>query len=302
MIFKEYEKCTLCPRMCLANRNKKEHGFCGETSTLRLGRVALHFWEEPCISGAQGSGTVFFSGCNLRCCYCQNFKLSRGEEGVTTDEKHLADVFLKLRDEGAHNINLVTGEHFAPHIKEAVTYARKRGLNIPIILNCSGYISEKTIEYLKGVIDIYLVDFKYINPETAKKYSYAPDYPEVAKKALSKMVSFAGKPQFDNEGMMKKGVLVRHLCLPEYGEESKKIIKYIFDKYRTDVVLSVMSQYTPLENCKKYPEINRKLTEEEYDKIVDYCVKIGIEDAYIQDGESSSESFIPKFNGEGVLF
>ena len=209
MLYKEYENCTLCPRKCNVNRNKEEKGFCGQTSVLKAGRASLHLWEEPCVSGEKGSGTVFFSGCSLHCCYCQNFNLSRGKEGVGIDTENLSRIFLNLQNEGANNINLVTGEHFAPHIKDAVKNARKEGLTIPIILNSSGYMSLETLRYLQDVIDIYLVDFKYMSPEFAKKYSEADDYPGIVKKALEKMYQLTGTPVFNNDGILQKGVIVR---------------------------------------------------------------------------------------------
>ena len=302
MEYSEYKGCSLCPRECGIDRNMNMTGFCGESSRLRVGRAALHFWEEPCISGTRGSGTVFFSGCSLHCCYCQNFKLSRGKEGIEIEEHHLSEIFLNLQREGAHNINLVTGEHFAPHIRTAVIAARERGLNIPVILNSSGYVHLRTLQVLKDVIDIYLVDFKYMDPDLAKKYSIAYDYPAVAKAAISKMVELTGEPKFDNNGILKSGVLVRHLCLPSQTRDSQNIIKYIFKTYGRGVLLSIMSQYTPCGECGKFPELKRKLSGEEYDRILEFCLGIGIDDAYVQDGEAASESFIPVFDGEGVLF
>ena len=300
MKYNQYNSCELCPRECRVNRNNKEKGFCGQSSTIRVGRAALHHWEEPCISGSRGSGTVFFSGCSLRCCYCQNFNLSRGKEGIEVAPEKLSEIFVRLQKEGAHNINLVTAEHFAPHIKSMVTEARKKGLSIPVILNSSGYVSEKTLEILKDVIDIYLVDFKYMYNLSAQKYSLASDYPEIVKKAIDKMVKFAGNKEFDSEGILTRGVLVRHLCLPSHTEESKNIIEYVYNKYGERVVLSIMSQYTPQKGSSKFIELSEKLTEEEYDNVIDFCINLGIEDAYIQDGESASESFIPQFNGEGI--
>lgn len=290
-----YDNCQLCPRKCGINRNLNRTGFCGETSTPRIGRAALHHWEEPCISGQRGSGTVFFSGCSLHCCYCQNYKLSQGRVGTDADSEQLSKIFLDLAFQGAHNINLVTAEHFAPHIKNAVLKARATGLQIPIILNSSGYVSLKTLEILKDVIDIYLVDFKYMDSDLAKKYSLAHDYPDVAKAALCQMVRLTGKPLFDSEGMLKKGVVVRHLCLPSHTEDSKNVIKYVFESYGKKVILSIMSQYTPLKNGASFKELQRKLTQREYDEVIDFCLETGISDAYIQDGESASESFIPEF-------
>lgn len=301
-MYKEYENCTLCPRKCGINRNKEEKGFCGQTSVLKVGRASLHMWEEPCVSGENGSGTVFFSGCSLHCCYCQNFNLSRGKEGVATDSENLSRIFLNLQEEGAHNINLVTGEHFTPHIKDAVKNAREEGLTIPIILNSSGYMSLETLRYLQDVIDIYLVDFKYMSPELAKKYSEADDYPGIVKKALEKMYQLTGTPVFNNDGILQKGVIVRHLCLPACGDDSKEVIRYVYENYKENVLLSIMSQYTPFGNCGKCPELTRKLRAEEYDEIIDFCLGIGIENAFIQEEEAASESFIPVFDGKGVVF
>ncbi len=295
MIYKEYDNCTLCPRECKVNRNAGEKGVCTQTAQVKIGRSALHHWEEPCISGENGSGTVFFSGCSLRCVYCQNFNLGRGNVGRELREKTLCETFIDLQREGAHNINLVTAEHFAPHIKDAVIKARKMGLTIPVILNSGGYISPKTLEILEDVIDIYLVDFKYMNSELAKKYSSAPDYSEIAKKAISKMVESVGEPAFDEEGILQRGVVVRHLCLPSHTEDSKAVLKYLFETYGERIIYSIMRQYTPLKTSEKFPNLNRKITEKEYEEIINFCVEMGMEDAYIQDDECASESFIPDF-------
>ena len=294
-MFKEYDNCALCPRKCGVNRNLGETGVCTQTSEIKIGRSDLHYWEEPCISGEKGSGTVFFSGCSLRCVYCQNYNLGRGKVGQKLSKKELCDIFTDLQKQGAHNINLVTAEHFAPHIKDAVIKARQNGLVIPVILNTGGYVSEETLEILQDVIDIYLVDFKYMDSEIARKYSSAPDYPEIVMKAIAKMLDFVGESVFDKDGILQKGVVVRHLCLPSHIEESKSIIKYLFDTYGTRIIYSIMRQYTPVRECEKYPNLNRKLTEEEYDSIIDFCIEMGLEDAYIQDDECASESFIPEF-------
>lgn len=267
---------------------------------MRVGRAALHEWEEPCISGERGSGTVFFAGCSLHCCYCQNYNLSRGGEGVGINADRLCGIFLNLQSKGAHNINLVTGEHFAPHIKDAVTKARAKGLVIPVILNSSGYVLPETLEFLKDVIDIYLVDFKYMDSKLAEKYSLAPDYPSVAKTVLSEMVRLAGTPVFGEDGMLKRGVIVRHLCLPGHTEDSKNVIEYVYDTYGDSVLLSIMSQYTPMKNSNCPENLCRRLSAREYDEVIDFCLDIGISDAYIQESEAASESFIPKFDGEGV--
>lgn len=297
MIYSQYNQCTLCPRKCGVDRNIKA-GFCGENATVRVGRAAPHYWEEPCISGEKGSGTVFFAGCSLKCVYCQNVALSRGSKGVEITSDELADLFLKLQSDGVHNINLVTAEHFAPHIKTSVETARKKGLSIPVILNSSGYVSVETIEFLKDVIDVYLVDFKYLDENMAKEFSCASDYPEIVKKAVAKMTELKPAVSYDENGMIKSGVVVRHLCLPGSTNDSKNILKYVFETYGENVVLSIMSQYTPMNACEKHPVLGRRLTEEEYDDILDFCLEIGIEDAYIQDGEAASESFIPEFYGK----
>ncbi len=295
MKYSEYDACQLCPRKCNVDRNNGKKGACKANSEIKIGRAAPHYWEEPCISGEKGSGTVFFAGCNLGCIYCQNYKLSRGEKGKTITVDELSEKFLELQKMGVHNINLVTAEHFAPQIKDSVKIAKEGGLNIPVILNCSGYETEETLELLSDVIDIYLVDFKYMDSEIAGKYSYAKDYPEVAKRALEKMVGITEKPVYDEAGMLKSGVVVRHLCLPGGGDDSKAVIEYVYKKYKDKVVLSIMNQYTPMPQCTEHPVLARKLTENEYEKILDFCIELGIEDAYIQEGEAASESFIPDF-------
>lgn len=298
--FKEYEKCTLCPRQCGIDRNKGKKGFCGETASLKVARAALHMWEEPCISGENGSGTVFFSGCTLKCSYCQNFDLSRNKCGKEITHNRLAEIFLELQDKGAHNINLVTGEHFAPHIKYAVNEAKKNGLKIPIVFNCGGYVSTSVLEYLSECIDIYLPDFKYFYSETAQMYSAAPDYREIAEKAINKMVSLQPRLVYDEKGILKRGVVVRHMCLPGRTQESKEILGYLYDKYVNNICVSIMNQYTPMENVKEDRLLKRKLSEYEYEKILDFCIALGIENAYIQEGGAAEESFIPKFDCEGV--
>ncbi len=294
-MFHEYDNCRLCPRECAVNRNKQEKGVCRETSEIMVGRADLHYWEEPCISGENGSGTVFFAGCSLGCVYCQNHELSRGRKGIKVSEQELAEMFLHLQEKGAHNINLVTAEHYAPGIKNALMMAKERGLIIPVILNSSGYVKASTIEFLNDVIDIYLVDFKYMDSSLAKKYSFAEDYPAVAEKAIEKMVSYRKRLRFRENGILKEGIIIRHLCIPGCSRDSKNIIEYLYGKYKGSVKLSIMSQYTPMPDCKNYPEINRKLTQAEYDEIIDFCIHIGIEDAYIQEGDAAQESFIPEF-------
>ncbi len=288
-------ECTLCPKKCNADRIKNK-GFCGATDKIKVARAALHFWEEPCISGDKGSGTVFFSYCPLKCVYCQNFDISRGNAGKEITTERLSQIFLELEQKGAHNINLVTPTHYATEIIKALKLAKD--LKIPVVYNTSGYESVETLKLLKGFVDIYLVDFKYMDKELAKKYSKVPDYPDVAKKAVREMVNQVGEAEF-KDGIMQKGVIVRHLLLPSHLDDSKEILKYLFDSYGNEIFYSLMSQYTPVRET-GYACLNRKVTEEEYESLVDFAVDLGIENGFIQEGEASSESFIPQFDNEGV--
>ncbi len=295
------KSCRLCPRECGADRTSAGTGYCGAPAEVTAGRASLHMWEEPCISGESGSGTVFFSGCPLRCVYCQNRSISDCSSGIRITDERLAEVFLELQEKGANNINLVTPTHYTLSVISAVRTARENGLRIPVVYNCSGYEKPETLQMLEGTVDIYLTDFKYIKSETARRYSCAPDYPEVAKKALDCMFSQAGTPQFTEDGMMKKGIIVRHLILPEHAEEAKEITGYLFGRYGHSIFLSIMNQYTPAGTYPDFPELNRKVTAEEYDSVTDYAVDIGVENAFVQDGEAASESFIPCFDGSGIL-
>ena len=292
--------CTLCPRECGAKRLDGEKGICGVSGTKIMGaRAALHMWEEPCISGEAGSGTVFFSGCSLRCVYCQNHEIAHAQSGLEITIERLADIFLELQEKGAANINLVTPTHYTPEIIIAIEQAKKKGLHLPIIYNCSGYEKVDTLKLLDGIIDIYLTDFKYMDAEVAKKYSKAPDYPKIAKDALKEMVRQKGVWEFDEQGMMKKGVIVRHLLLPGYLKNAKDVVKYVYETYGDNVYLSLMNQYTPLAHMEKYPEMNRKVTEGEYEALIDYAIELGVENGFIQEGETAQESFIPTFDNEG---
>lgn len=292
--------CGICPRKCMVDR-QKTLGACKSTDKIGVARASLHLWEEPCISGDNGSGTVFFSGCNLGCVYCQNRKISNGQLGRELSEEELSRVFLLLQEKGAHNINLVTPTHFAMQIKKALIIAKSKGLHIPIVYNTSGYESVATLKNFHGLVDIYLTDFKYMNSDIAKKYSNAPDYPETAKLALEEMVRQTSEAVFDDKGMMQKGVIVRHLILPSYTKDSKNIIEYIYKTYGDTVFMSIMNQFTPLENVKDYPEINRKVTQGEYDEVIDFAISLGVENAFIQEGETQSESFIPDFSEGEIL-
>lgn len=295
----DYKNCMLCPRKCGVDRSKAK-GFCGMPDKLFAAKAYLHLWEEPCISGETGSGTVFFTGCNLRCVYCQNRKIAEGREGFEITSKRLGEIFLKLQDKGANNINLVTPTHYVPHIISALDKVKGK-LKIPVVYNCGGYESTDTLKKLDGYIDIYLPDFKYYDSRLAKRYSNAEDYPEVVKLALDEMVRQTGSCQFDKNGIMQKGVIVRHLVLPGFLQNSKDVIEYLYKKYGNDIFMSIMNQYTPLEYVKEYPEINRKVTEKEYDEIIDFAAGIGVENAFVQEGGTVSESFIPIFDGEGII-
>ena len=297
------EKCTLCPRNCFVNRKLGEKGICGQTSTLKVARAALHFWEEPCISGEKGSGAVFFSGCALHCVFCQNQEIANGSVGKEISKERLSEIFLELQEKGANNINLVTPGHFVPQIVPAIERARNQGLNLPIVYNTSSYENVDSIRKLEGIVDIYLPDFKYMSSSLSKKYSHAPDYGKVAKKVVAEMVRQTGAASFyEKEGqeLMQRGVIVRHLILPGCMEDSKNIIRYLHDAYGDTIYLSIMNQFTPLKNVEKYPELNRKLTEDEYNEVVDFAIDLGVENGFIQEGETAEESFIPDFNCEGV--
>ena len=293
--------CTLCPRSCGADRAAGQKGYCGVGGTkIKAARAALHMWEEPCISGSQGSGTVFFSGCPLRCVYCQNRDIARAGAGKEITVERLSEIFLELQEKGAANINLVTPTHYTPEIVKAVTEARDGGLTLPIVYNCGGYEKPETLRTLEGIVDIYLTDFKYMDAEAARRYSHAPDYPEIAKEALGEMVRQQPEPVFDEKGMMKKGVIVRHLLLPGHLKNAEAVVKYVYETYGNRVYLSLMNQYTPLPGMEKWPEINRKVTRREYDRLLDYAVELGVENGFIQEGRTAEESFIPAFDCEGI--
>ncbi len=297
-------KCNICPRGCNIDR-RTSIGYCTQANELRVARAAPHYWEEPCISGKNGSGTVFFCGCTLGCVYCQNAAISRGntaEHGVIVTEEHLARIFWELQSQGVHNINLVTPTMFAPQIKKAVSTARKNGLTLPIVYNTSGYEKIETLGEIADMIDIYLPDFKYLSPELSEKYSRAADYPEYAARSLEYMVNKIGEAKFDDDGIMTHGVIVRHLLLPGQLAESVSVIDYLFKKYGNSIYYSLMSQYTPLDSLDKerYPELSRKVTTYEYNKLIDHALSIGMENAFIQQGNAAKESFIPAFNGEGI--
>ena len=295
------EPCRLCPRECGARRLSGSPGVCGVRAVLKVARAALHMWEEPCISGEQGSGTVFFSGCPLRCVYCQNREISGGRAGKEISEGRLAEIFLELQEKGAQSINLVTPTHYVPQILESLRMAKASGLKLPVVFNCSGYEKPEILRSLEGSIDVYLTDFKYIEEETARRYSSAPDYPERAKKALEEMVRQCPKPVFLEDGIMQKGVIVRHLLLPGRVREARNIVRYVHESFGNRVYLSLLNQYTPFgELEEKYPELCRRVTKREYNALIEYALELGVEQGFIQEGNTAGESFIPAFDYEGV--
>lgn len=296
----KYEDCLLCPRKCGINRRTGQTGVCGVSSEIKVARAALHYWEEPCISGKKGSGAVFFSGCSLHCVFCQNREISDGKAGKVINKERLSDIFIELVDKGANNINLVTPGQYIPDIVWAVNDAKSRGMKLPIIYNTSGYENVTELKQLEGIVDVYLPDFKYMDSTLSAMYSRAKDYPSVAKQALSEMVRQQPDVVIDDAtGLIQKGVIVRQLLLPGHVNDAKAVLKYLYDTYHDHVYISMMSQFTPIA-LKDYPEINRTVTRREYERLVDYALKIGITNAFIQEGDVAKDSFIPAFDCEGV--
>ena len=296
----KYENCLLCPRKCGINRRTGQTGVCGVSSEIKVARAALHYWEEPCISGKRGSGAVFFSGCSLHCVFCQNREISDGKEGKVISKERLSDIFMELAGKGANNINLVTPGQYIPDIVWAVNDAKSCGMKLPIIYNTSGYENVTELKLLEGIVDVYLPDFKYMDSTLSAMYSRAKDYPSVAKQALSEMVRQQPDVVIDDAtGLIQKGVIVRQLLLPGHVNDAKAVLKYLYDTYHDHVYISMMSQFTPIA-LKNYPEINRTVTKREYERLVNYALEIGITNAFIQEGDVAKDSFIPAFDCEGV--
>ena len=286
--------CILCPRHCHVNRNK-EVGFCKANDKLKIAKADLFYYEEPCLGT---SGAIFFSNCNLRCIFCQNYEISTNNIGKEITIEEFSNICITLQNKGADNINLVTPTIYVPLIIKGLDLAKEKGLNIPIIYNSSGYETVETLKTLEGYIDIYLPDFKYYDKEL-NKYSNVNNYFEITREALKEMYKQVGKPVI-KKGIMKRGVIVRHLVLPSHIEDSKKVIKYLFDNYGNNIYLSIMNQYTPIRRC-KYLELNNRVSEEEYDEIIDYAYDLGVRKCFVQDKESQEESFIPVFKGDSVI-
>ena len=300
-INKLMQDCTLCPRRCHADRRSGSAGFCGQSAEITAARAALHFWEEPCISGSRGSGTVFFSGCSLQCVYCQNRQIALGETGRHISLERLSEIFLELQEKGATNINLVTAGHFLPQAAYSLELAKQQGLTLPIVYNTGSYEEVSSLKLLEGLVDIYLPDLKYRSPKLSQKYSNAPDYFEKATAAIEEMYRQTGTPLFDSDtGLMKRGVIVRHLILPGQPKDSKQILRYLHSTYKNDIYVSIMNQYTPLAGARLPQELGRRITDEEYGKILSFGERIGIEQGFYQEGGTAEESFIPPFDYEGL--
>lgn len=294
------KECRLCVRDCGVNRLEGKTGVCRSTSDIVIARAALHKWEEPCISGTKGSGAVFFSNCNFRCVFCQNHEISQEHKGKIISIERLSEIFLELQDQGANNINLVTPTHFVPQIIEALKIAKSKGLNLPVVYNTNGYDTVETIKLLNGIVDVYLPDFKYFNDKYATKYSFAPNYSKNVVEVIREMVNQVGKPQFNEDGIMIKGVIVRHLMLPGLLFDSKKVIDCIYSNFKDSVYISIMNQYIPMHKACNYPEINKSLNPKHYDSLIDYALSIGVKNGFIQESGTNDMAFIPPFNFEGV--
>ncbi len=293
------KNCCLCPRNCGVDRLQGQKGFCGAGVNPRIALVSLHPWEEPCIAGENGAGTVFFSHCNLRCVYCQNSEISHGGKGREVTVERLGEIFLEQEARGAATLDLVTPTHYVPQILEALDLAMEKGFHLPVVYNSGGYETEETLELLQGYVDIFLPDLKYAERESAEKYSRAGDYCEEAFKAIQRMYEIAGPFDMD-EGILKRGVLIRHMVLPGHRHESMKLLKRIWETFGEAVGLSLMSQYTPMFRAEEYPEINRRLTSFEYDSVVDYAYELGFRHCYVQERRAASEEYVPNFDGSGV--
>jgi len=291
--------CNLCPRMCGTDRTAQT-GFCQSSSRLKVARAALHFWEEPCISGSRGSGTIFFSGCTLRCCYCQNYRISSENFGQETSIPRLAEICLELQARGAHNINLVTATQYLYSVLPALDLIKGK-LQIPVVYNCSGYERVEVIRELQGYVDIFLPDFKYYSNELARKYSRTRDYFEVAVAAIKAMIDQTGTLVFNEAGIMQKGVIIRHLVLPGARKDSLALLNWISDNLPQDkFILSLMSQYTPVYKSREHQEINRRVTSFEYDSVVKEAIRLGLTNGFIQERSSATEEYTPPFDLEGV--
>ncbi|BAH05160.1 hypothetical protein CKR_0109 [Clostridium kluyveri NBRC 12016] len=294
------KNCQLCHRHCKADRLDGNTGFCHAGKNIKIAKVCLHTWEEPCISGSNGSGTIFFSNCNLKCNFCQNYEISANGFGKEVSVERLSEIFLFQQNQGAHNINLVTPTHYIPQIIQALDIAKSQGLNLPVLFNTNSYETISALKALKGYIDVYLPYLKYFNNKYSIKYSNAPDYFIHATKAIEEMFNQVGSVAFDKNGLITKGVIIRHLMLPGLLFDSKKIIDYIYNTFGDSVYISIMNQYTPLYKAYKFPEINKPLNSKHYNSFINYCISLGIKNAFIQSTGTCSKNFVPHFDLQGI--
>ncbi|WP_432647610.1 MAG: Radical SAM core domain-containing protein [Mitsuokella multacida] len=295
------QDCRLCPRHCGVDRTQKT-GFCGAGAKARIALVSLHKWEEPCLTGSdgRGAGTVFFSYCNLRCCFCQNHEISHEGFGYEVTDERLAEIFLEQQARGAATLDLVTPTHYVPQILHALTLAKEQGFHLPVVYNSGAYETEETVEALRGSVDIFLPDLKYASEESAREYSLASDYFSVAAKAIEKMYDIAGPLQFAENGQLKRGVIVRHLVLPNHRHESMKVLDWLYKHFGDNVQISLMNQYTPMYKAGEHKGMNRRLTTFEYQSVVDHALDLGITHCYVQQGRTADTKFVPHFDGTGV--
>lgn len=292
--------CELCPRRCGVDRRQRA-GFCGAGMRTRIALVSLHQWEEPCLVGEHGAGTVFFSFCNLRCCFCQNHEISHGGQGQEVSDERLAEIFLEQQSRGAATLDLVTPTHYVPQILHALDMARARGFALPVVYNSSGYETAETIEAMRGYVDIFLPDLKYGDEESAREYSAAPDYFPMAAEALKRMVEIAGPLDFDPDGRLRHGVIVRHMVLPGHRHESMRLLDWLWEHFGDSIQVSLMSQYTPMYHAADHPPLGRRLTTFEYESVVDHARELGMTHCYVQERRAASEEYVPDFDGTGVL-
>lgn len=293
--------CMICPRRCGVDRLAGERGYCGAGRLARVALASLHPWEEPCISGERGAGTVFFSCCSLRCVFCQNAEISGAGGGLDVTEERLAEIFMERQACGAETLDLVTPTHYAPQILAALRRARANGLSLPVVWNSGGYEMTETIRAVAKDVDVFLPDLKYIDEESADRYSGARDYFAFAAPALDAMVEAVGAPVLDGRGILRRGVLVRHLVLPGHRRESMRLLDWLWARYGEGVLLSLMRQYTPLGRAAEYPEINRTLTTFEYESVTAHALDLGIRRCYVQEKAAADPAFVPRFDGSGVL-
>ena len=292
------KNCCLCPRKCGINRYEQK-GYCGANNKLKIAHYSLHMWEEPVISGDTGSGTIFFSNCNMKCMYCQNKKISLDGYGKYTSLKRLEEIMMELQDKGANNINLVTPTHYVPQIAKVLKRIKNKSLNIPVVYNTSSYENVGTLMMMNNLVDIYLADLKYYDDELALKYSFCTDYFETATMAIDEMYRQVGGLQISEDGLLKKGVIVRVLILPGHIEDAKNIINYLYKTFGDSIIISIMNQFTPVNKC-KYDNLNRKVTDDEYNEVIDFAVELGIVNAFVQEGDAAEDSFIPDFDKNNI--